>query len=526
MGASLSQHLKCGSHSKSLVLTLLTPMEHNAPATAQISKTGVPGLDSVLGGGLPEHRLYLVEGNPGSGKTTLALQYLLEGAARQESSLYITLSETRGELEIVARSHRWSLEGVELVELIASEDELETDNQHTMFQPAEFELGETTKAILEEVQRVKPKRVVIDSLSELRLLAQSSLRFRRQVLALKQYFNGREATVLLLETAEESDLHLLQSIAHGVISLEHLSPGYGNDRRRMRIIKLRGQKFRGGYHDFNILTGGLEIFPRLVAAEHHELRETSLVRGSIPELDVLLGGGLEVGTSTLLIGPAGSGKSTIAVSYAHAAALRGERSAIFIFDERTEILLHRTRGLGLDLTPHLTGKTVTIQQVDPTELSPGEFCAAVRRTVDGADGLPPAKIVIIDSLNGYMHAMPEERYLTAQLHELLMYLGHKGVVTFLVLAQHGMVGQMQSPIDTTYLADTVVLFRFFEARGEVRQALSVVKKRAGKHERTIRELFLDGTVRVGKPLVNFQGVLSGIPTFVGEATTLIEPRNG
>jgi circadian clock protein KaiC len=332
--------------------------------------------------------------------------------------------------------------------------------------------------------------------------------------------------VLLLDdkTSEASDLQL-QSIAHGVLTLEHLSPEYGAERRRLRITKLRGQKFRGGLHDFNIATGGLVVFPRLVAAEHAESREQKPLRGDIVALDDLLGGGLDLGTSTLLIGPAGSGKSSVAINYARSAAKQGQRAALFIFDERIEVLLHRAQGLGMDLRQHLVSGLVTIQQVDPAELSPGEFAHTVRKAVDGGDGHPPAKVVVIDSLNGYMQAMPEERFLSVQMHELLTYLGHKGVVTFLVLAQHGMVGAMQAPIDTTYLADTVILFRYFEADGQVRQAISVVKKRMGKHERTIRELRLDGGISVGEPLHDFQGVLTGTPVFKGAAKTLMGPND-
>jgi circadian clock protein KaiC len=490
-----------------------------------LSTTGAAGLDDILGGGLTPQRLYLLEGNPGSGKTTLAVQYLLEGVRLGERSMYIALSESKAELLAAARSHGWSLDGIDIVELAASEQELDPENQYTMFQPAELELNNTTKTILAEIDRTKPKRVVIDSLSELRLLAQLPLRYRRQVLALKQFFAGRECTVLLLDdkTSDPSDLQL-QSIAHGVLALEQLSPEYGGTRRRLRIAKLRGQQFRSGYHDFVIKTGGISVFPRLVAAEHSTHREISRLRGEIPELDALLGGGIDVGTSVLLVGPAGSGKSSVAVNYAYAAAKRGERSALLIFDERVETLLTRVKGLGMDLAPYLESGLITIRPVDPAELSPGELSEAVRQAVDGTDGHPPAKIVVIDSLNGYMHAMTEEHFLIAQLHELLTYLGHKGVSTFLVLAQHGLVGTMQSPIDTTYLADTVILFRYFEAAGQVRQALSVVKRRCGKHERTIRELRLDGKIEVGEPLSEFQGVLTGVPTFRGNGRELLGPN--
>ena len=487
--------------------------------------TGIGGLNDILAGGLTAHRVYLVQGDPGSGKTTLALQYLLEGARRGEKGVYVTLSETKAELVASARSHGWDLDPIEIVELMASEDELDAERQHTMFEPAEVELSATTNAILSTVDRVKPVLLVIDSLSEMRLLAQSALRYRRQILALKQFFIGRECTVLLLDdkTSYDEDCQL-QSIAHGVISLEQSSPEYGGNRRRLCIPKLRGQKYRGGNHDYKIETGGLVVFPRLVAAEHVRKNPRGLLHGGSKELDTLLGGGVDFGTSVLLVGPAGSGKSVIATTYVHAGALSGVRAAMFIFDERVEVLIHRAKGLNIDLEPHLKSGLVTIQQIDPAELSPGEFVHRVRQAVSGGDGHPPAQVIVIDSLNGYIHAMPEESSLTAQLHELLTYLGHSGVATFLVLTQQGIIGQMTVPVDTTYLADTVIMLRYFEARGEVRQALSVVKKRSGKHERTIRELSFDGGVRVGEVLDHFQGVLSGVPVFKGEPDKLMNPK--
>jgi circadian clock protein KaiC len=489
--------------------------------------TGIPGLDDVLGGGFTPERVYLVEGNPGSGKTTLALQYLLEGSRLGEAGLYVTLSETKAELAAVAGSHGWSLDGIALLELVTPEDELEPDNQYSMFQPSEVELGETTKAILAEVERARPRRVVIDSLSEMRLLAQNPLRYRRQILALKQFFIGRACTVFLLDdrTSETEDLQL-QSIAHGVVSLEQLSPEYGAERRRVRITKLRGQKYRGGYHDFVIDKGGLKVFPRLVAAEHNHGQGRGLLKSGNAELDALMGGGLQYGTSAVLLGPAGSGKSTLAIQYARAAAARGERAAIFSFDERLETILERTKGLGMDIAPEIAAGRIRVQSIDTAELSPGEFAHAVRAAVD-ADGTPGARVVVIDSLNGYLNAMPEERFLIAQLHELLTYLGHKGVVTFLIVAQHGLFGSMTSPIDTTYLADTVVLFRYYEAMGEVKQALSVVKKRSGPHERTIRNLRLgSGGVTVGPPLRDFHGVLTGTPTYRGPTGPAEGPDHG
>ena len=477
---------------------------------AERSKTGVAGLDDILNGGLLPHRLYLVDGDPGAGKTTLALQFLMEGAKRGERSLYITLSETKEELLAGAHSHGWSLDGVDIVELVAQENDLDADTQITMYPAAEVELQETTKRILEAVERSSPSRVVFDSLSELRLLAQSSLRYRRQILALKQFFIGRKCTVLLLDdkTSEGSDLHL-QSIAHAVISLEQLAPVFGAARRRLRIVKFRGTDFRGGYHDFAIRQGGLVVFPRLVAVEHGEAFLQERIKSGVTALDALLGGGPDRGTSTLLLGPAGSGKSTIAVQYAVAAAARGDHSAIFAFDESTSTLEARTTALGIQFKQGRDAGQVHVQQIDPAELSPGEFAFLVCQAVEN----DKARVVVIDSLNGYMNAMPEERFLTAQLHELLTYLGRQGVTTLLVVAQHGMLGNnMHSPVDTSYLADSVVLLRYFEYAGKVKKAISVLKKRSGSHEESIRELRFSGDgIHLSEPLSQFRGILTGVP---------------
>lgn len=473
--------------------------------------TGIPGLDLVLTGGFPEERVYLIEGEPGTGKTTLAIQFLLEGVRKGETSLYITLSETREELEAVAASHGWSLHGLNIYELVAPVDSLTPDTQYTIFHPAEIELGETTNAIVKEFERVKAIRVVIDSLSEMRLLARDPLRFRRQVLTLKQYLAGRQGTVLLLDDKVSGVDLQIHSIVHGVVSLEHLALEYGAERRRLRVTKLRGSNFRGGYHDFNIIAGGLIVFPRLVAAEHRPgFRKESITSG-ISALDRLLGGGLDRGTSTLVLGPAGSGKSTIAAQFASAAARRGERSAAFIFDELRQTFIGRAESVGTPMQKLVDKSLITIQQVDPAELSPGEFAHAVRKSVD-EDG---ARVVLIDSLNGYLNAMPEERFLSVQMHELLTYLNQQGVVTILVMAQHGFLGgMMATPVDVSYLADTVVLLRYFEAEGAIHRALSVVKKRTGQHEMTIRELKVqsDG-IHVGDPLTAFRGVLTGIPVY-------------
>ncbi len=472
----------------------------------------------MLSGGLARNRLFLVEGMPGSGKTTLAMQVLRTAAARGEPVLYVTLSETEAELRAVAASHGWTFEGVALQELIPSQDSLDPDQQYTLFHASEVELGATIKEILNTIERLNPTFVVFDSLSELRLLSGSALRYRRQILALKQFFASHGCTALLLDdmTATAQDLQT-QSIAHGVLHLEVSNPDYGSERRRLRVIKYRGTQFRAGYHDYVIERGGLRIFPRLVAAEHRHIKSLARLASDVPELDALLGGGLEEGTSTLILGAAGTGKSTLAAQFATAAAARGQHAALFVFDERPVTLLSRCEGLGIGLAAQVDAGRVSIQQVDPAELTPGEFTDRIRKAVHAQ-----ASIVVIDSLNGYLNAMPGERFLTIQLHELLMFLGQQGVATILIAAQHGMIGsQMNAPIDASYLADTVMLLRYFEAGGEVRQAMSVVKKRGSSHERTIREFRLDETgIRVGQPLREFRGILTGVPVYEGPNQSL------
>lgn len=483
--------------------------DHVSTPTIQ---TGIGGLDMVLNGGLIPNRLYLVEGEPGSGKTTLALQFLLEGMRRGEACLFVTLSESKSELQTSAESHGWNLDGIHILEIMASENSLAPDTRYTMYHPSEVELGETIKTVLTEAERIKPTRLVFDSLSELRLLAENPLRYRRQILAFKQYFSRRQSTVLLIDdkTSAERDMHL-HSLAHGVISLDRLTVEYGTMRRRLRIRKLRGLAFREGYHDFVIRRGGIELFPRLVAAEHRITYTRQDIKSGIAQLDMLVGGGLARGTSTLIMGAAGTGKSSLATQYAYEAAMRGEHAAIYLFDEATTTFLERSAGLGMDIESLVETGRITIQQVDPAELAPGEFAHTVRRAVEHNK----ATVVVIDSLNGYLNAMPSDRFLILHMHELLTYLGQQGVTTLLLMAQNGIIGDMRTPVDASYLADTVLLLRYFEAYGEIRRAISVLKKRTGRHERAIRELNLDDGFMVGEPLRDFQGVLSGLPIHLG-----------
>ena len=483
---------------------------------------GVQGLDTILSGGLPQGRLYLLEGPPGSGKTTLSLQFLLQGLKQGERCLYVTLSETAEELREVAAAHGWSLDGLHLFELGSAEDALGNGRLQSVLHSWEVELDETVNLILGEVDRIRPNRVVFDSLSELRLLAQDSLRYRRQILALKQYFAPQSATVILVDDltsgADDRDGQL-HSLCHGVISLERLTLDFGPARRRLQVQKLRGVNFVAGYHDMVIRSGGLEVFPRLIASQHHEPFGEDTIGSGVPEIDNLLGGGPLRGTCTLLTGPAGSGKTNVALQYVWAACERGETCCIFEFDERVGTLLSRAKALDIELESHMQAGRLEIIQVDPAEISPGEFSWNVQRAVEQRG----CSVLVIDSLNGYVAAMPQEKQLMLQLHEMLSYLNHKGVATFVVNPQHGLVGTMSTGnLNVSYIADAVVLFRFFEAQGRIRKAISVIKNRGGAHEDTIRELKINGRgLTVSEPLKEFKGILTGTPEFVGDSTSLL-----
>jgi len=488
----------------------------SAPSKAGV---GIPGLDDILLGGLRRNRLFLIEGSPGTGKTTLALQFLIEGARNREKGLYITLSETAEELRETANSHGWSLgDDIDIFELAPPESLLDKRQQQSLLYSSDLELGETTTRIFEAMERSKPQRVVLDSLSEIRLLAQSSLRYRRQILALKHFFSQRDTTVLLLDDMTgETDDKTVHSVAHGVLRMEELAPDYGAERRRMRVMKYRGQPFRGGYHDFTIITGGVQVFPRLVAAEFRTQKQSTVLTSGIADFDKLLGGGIESGSSTLIIGPAGTGKSLIVLTMAAAAVKRGERAALFIFDEELGLLFTRSKGMGIDLKALRDAGHLIIEQMDAAEVSPGEFAHKVRRCVEHEK----IQTVIIDSLNGYQNSMPQEQFLILHMHELLQFLNRQGAATFLTVAQHGLMGEMRSPVDVTYLADTVIMLRYFEATGQVRRAVSVLKKRTGRHENTIREFSIgDSGLKVGPPLDKFQGVLRGVPQILGSGSVV------
>lgn len=486
--------------------------------------TGVPGLDQILSGGYAAHRAHLIEGRPGSGKTTIGLQFLIDGIAQGERGLYITLSESKRELLSVAGRHGWSLDGIDIYELVPPELSLDSELQQSLVHSSDLELGETVRMALAEIERVKPSRIVFDSLSEIRLLSQGSLRYRRQVLALKGYFLLNNATVLMLDdlSGEDDDLNL-HSISHAVIRLEQVTPQYGATRRRLHVIKMRGTQYQGGFHDFVIRQGGIRVHPRLVASDHHRRFATETVVSGVRELDQVLGGGLDRGTASLVVGPSGAGKSTLALSYLIAGLRRGEHGIVISFDETRDIFLQRAASVGMALDAFIESDLLRIEQIDPADVSPGDFAGRVRDAVENEG----ARYVLIDSLTGYMSAMSGQPSLVLQMHELVTYLNQQGIVTILILAQHGLVGKMESPVDLTYVSDTVIMLRFFEAAGRVRRALSVLKKRTGPHEDSIREFKIDAQgLRVGDPLHEFRGVLTGVPTYDGHRDDLLDDRDG
>ena len=485
------------------------------------ARTGVPGLDEILLGGLPAGRLYLVDGHPGVGKTTLALQFLRTGVMQGERCVYVTLSETREELDVVAESHGWTLDGITIIELAQIERTLATTSESTLFQPAEVELNSLAKLLLEEFDHIRPQRMVLDSLSELRLMAQNPLRYRRQILSFKQHFSQSDCTVLLLDDSAAGPDDQVHSIVHGMVSLLTVPLKFGINRRYLTVAKLRGSRFREGHHDYVIKQGGLTVFPRLVAADHPaEKQERRLYSSGNPELDALVGGGLHAGTGTLFIGPAGSGKSTVACMFAACAAQHGHRVLYYAFDETRQILLDRARQIGLQFQSHMDSGLLRLSQVDPAEIAPGELASDIVHAVDEGG----AEVIILDSLNGYVNAMPQEEFLHLHLHELLTYLNQRNVLTIMILAQHGLIGTMGTPVDVSYLADTVLLMRFYEANGSLNKAVSIVKKRSGPHENTIRPMAISSNgITIGAPLVGFEGVMTGVPKMIARMSTWPEP---
>jgi circadian clock protein KaiC len=482
--------------------------------------TGIAGLDAVLGGGLPQGNMYLVEGDSGAGKTTLGLQFLLDGQRRGEPTLWITLSETQRQLRQTASSHGWSLDGVDVCTPIALQPIRRPEDTYSFFSPADVELDEIREAIIAATDRVRPLRVVFDPFSDIRHLAREVLRYRRQILMLRDFFSERNCTVLLMQELTRGTLGDLQAeaLVHGYLTLHQEAPEYGGQRRRLRVHKMRGMSFRDGFHDFSIHTGGLEVYPRLIAAEHTETHPEETTQTGIAQLDALLGGGIDRGSSVLIMGPAGVGKSTLALHCALAAVGRGEPAALFIFDETLRAFRARAERLGVALAAHLENGSLTIRQVDSAELSAGQFTDIVTRAVEAG-----ARMVVIDSLSGYTNTMPEERFLAVHLHELLTTLSHRNVTTVLTLSQHGLLGEhVAAPIDVSYLADTVLLLRYFEAFGHVRRAISAVKKRRGAHEVSVREMRIaaEEGITIGEPLTSFQGVLSGRPEFTGNYAQL------
>ena len=496
-------------------------IQPDADSASDRATTGIPGLDAILGGGLPAGHMYLVEGESGAGKTTLGLHFLLAGRQQGETCLWITMSETERELHAAAKSHGWNLDGIHVLNLVLTREVLQTEEQYSFFSPADVELNDTTRQILDTVRRLHPARVVFDPFSDIRHLARETLGYRRQILALRDFFSEQNCTVLLMQemTRGSSGDIQVEALTHGYITLHQESPEYGGQRRRIRIHKMRGIAFRDGFHDFAIQSRGLRVYPRLVPAEHYADLPDETISTGLPQLDQLLGGGCERGSSLLILGAAGVGKSSLAAQCAVAAAERGEKVLFFMFDETIRAFTTRSRKLGLSLETHISRGLIRLQQIDTAQFSPGEFAQLVVDAVDD-EGI---QTIVVDSLSGYINAMPEERFLASHMHELLTFLTYKNVFTIMTLAQHGVLGeQVLSPVDLSYLADTVMLIRYFEAFGAIRRAISVVKKRSGPHEVLIREMLIrDGSgIALGEPLSRFQGVLTGRPTFTGEEPML------
>jgi circadian clock protein KaiC len=480
--------------------------------------TGIQGLDEILGGGLPPGQIYLVEGESGAGKTTLGLQFLLAGQRRGERTLWITLSETERQLRQTAQSHGWSLDGIEVCNPITADGVRHGEEKYSFFSPADVELEQIRQAIVAATERVRPSRVVFDPFSDVRHLAREVLHYRRQVLSLREFFNEHGCTVLLMQELTRGTAGDLQAeaLVHGYMTLHQDAPEYGGQRRRVRVHKMRAMRFRDGYHDFSIQTGGIEVYPRLLAPPHVDKHPEQAISSDVVELDSLLGGGMDRGSSLLIMGAAGVGKSTLATQYAVAGARRGEKAIVFIFDESVRSFRARAEKLGFPIAALLEDGTLTLLQVDTAEVSAGRFTNMVMQAVEGG-----VRTVVIDSLTGFLNSMPEERFLVAYLHELLTTLGQRDVLTILTLAQHGLVGEVAAPIDLSFLSDTVLLIRYFEAFGKIRRAISAVKKRAGAHENTVREMRIEaGGIHIGEPLTHFQGVLSGVPRFTGDARNL------
>jgi circadian clock protein KaiC len=496
------------------------PREIGTSDGSDRASTGIEGLDDVLGGGFARGRLHLVQGNPGAGKTTLALQFLLAGAARDESGLLISLSETEEELRASASSHGWSLEPIHIHDVSALEQLASLDFEQSVFQPAEVELTETTRKLLALVEEIKPARVAFDPITELRLLAADPMRYRRQIFALKQAFLSYGSAVLLIEDRVDPE-QSAASLVHSIIELEQGAVGFGRDQRRLRVQKVRGSPFREGFHDLSIDAGGVHVYPALVVAEHRGRFLARQVSSGLSALDSLLGGGLDEGTSTLLMGPSGVGKSSIAVQYACAAARRGDFALFLMFDERLETLFARAAGLGMDLKDQVDAGRIEVRPISSSELNLGQFVYVIRTAVEQRH----ARLIVIDSLSGYLAAMPGEVSLMLQMHELLAYLGQKAVATLLVYGQKGLftVAPSIGDLDISYLTDNVLLLRYYEHNGEVRQAISVFKRRGGPHERTIRDLHLGSTgIEVGPQLREFRGVLTGQPTYTGREERLTQ----